>query len=217
MKYKLVMIHDEIEIKLDLSNEANYRNILNLKLPETSQIRQENYFFDTPMRSLSAAGWALRIRKEGDRTTITAKGPDRAESVGMAIREEIEEEIDAKQSDLFLRGDIDPVLLPPQIADTIVGLCLSQKLKKIISFINHRTMIAYEAGGSTIDMAIDRTEYSDGSVDFEFEVELSEKSKYKAIMAIVGRIFDKAGVPVVFRGESKYARALKKMDPTSIS
>jgi inorganic triphosphatase YgiF len=210
------MIHDEIEIKLDLSNEANYRSILNLKLPETSPIRQENYFFDTPMRSLSAAGWALRIRKEGDRTTVTAKGPDRAESEGLAIREEIEEEIDAKQSDLLLMGDIDPFSLPTQIADTIVGLCSGRKLIKIVSFINYRTMIAYEASGSAIDMALDRTEYSDGSVDFELEVELSEKSKYKAIMAIFDRILDKAGVPVILRVESKYARALKKMSPTSI-
>lgn len=207
---KADMIHDEIEIKLDLSNEENYRSILNLLSPRISPIKQENYFFDTQERSLSDAGWALRIRKEGDKTTVTAKGPKKNNDEGLAIRQEIEEEIDANRSDLLIMGDIDPAGLPSEIADTIGDFCAGRKLKKIVSFINHRIMVSHEADGITMEMAIDRTEYSDASFDFELEVELSEKSKYKAVMAIIDGIFDKAGVPVIFQNESKYARALKK-------
>ncbi len=210
MKYKLAMIHDEIEIKLDLSNEANYRNILNLLTPEASSIRQENYFFDTYERSLFAAGWALRIRLEEDKTTVTAKGPKKNKDEGLAIRQEIEEEIDTNQSDMLLSGYIDTASLPSEIADSIKGYCSGRKFKKIVSFINHRTMVGHEANGITIEVAIDRTEYSDRSVDFELEVELSKISQYKAVMSVIEGIFDKAGVPVILQNESKYARALKK-------
>jgi uncharacterized protein YjbK len=59
-------------------------------------------------------------------------------------------------------------------------------------------------------LEVDRTEYSDGSIDYELEVELSEKTQYKAIMDIIGEIFNKAQVPIAYQTDSKYARALRK-------
>jgi len=208
-----VMIHYEIEIKLDLSNEANYRNILDHLSPDSSPVKQENYFFDTQERSLSESGWALRIRKEDAKATVTAKGPKKEDAEGLTIRQEIEEEIDANQSDLFIKGNIDPADLPPDIVLTIGDICSGRKLEKAISFINFRTTARSNTDGITVEIAIDRTEYSDGSVDFELEVELSEKSKYKAVTNIIEGIFDKAGVPLIIQADSKYARALKKTRP----
>jgi len=206
------MKQDEIEIKLDLSNETNYRNIINHLSPEISPVKQENYFFDTQKRSISNAGWALRIRKEAGKSTITAKGPRKTEGGGLTIREEIEEDIDVNQAGNFIENGINLTALPPQIAKIIMDICPDKRLEKILSFVNYRTIAGHEIDGIAVEIAIDRTEYSDDSVDFEFEAELSEKSKYKSVMAMIDGIFEQVGVPIVFQAESKYARALKKAD-----
>ncbi len=206
------MKQDEIEIKLNLSNEANYRNIINYLTPEISPVKQENYFFDTEKRALSNAGWALRIRKEAGKSTITAKGPRKTENGGLTIRAEIEENIDVNQAGKFIAKGINLAALPPSIAKIITDICPDKNLERILSFINHRTIARHEIDGIAVEIAIDRTEYSNDSVDFEFEAELSEKSKYKSVMAIIDGIFEQVGVPLVFQNESKYARALKKAD-----
>jgi len=206
------MKHDEIEIKLDLINKENYKKLLDWlsQVKQKKPHKQENCFFDTEDWALSKAGWALRIRKEKKIATITAKGPKRDAVDGLTVRPEIEDKISIEQFNIFIVDGIKPAALSPNIKKTISHFYGRQKLNKKISFTNYRTTINREYNGIMQVFEIDRTEYSDGSADYELEVELSNKTQYKTVMNIIGEIFNKAQIPIAYQTGSKYARALRK-------
>jgi len=204
------MQHDEIEIKLDLSSENNYLNIIKFLTPESEPIKQENYFFDSSDKSLASIGWVLRIRKEADNFSFTAKGRKKDSADGLTIREEIEEIIDSDLAIRFIEEGIDGVELPPDMAEKFIEVCRGQRLEAMLSFVNYRSVVNKTIDKSTVTFAIDRTEFYDGSVDYEFEAELSDKSKYKSVMRIIEEIFARTNVPVLFQNVSKFGRALKK-------
>jgi uncharacterized protein YjbK len=204
------MKNHEIEIKLNLSNETNYRKIVNILSPDSAPIKQINYFFDSDQKSLPDTGWALRIRKEADKSFITLKGPKKATGENLAVREEYEGKIDTKTTEKYINEGMEVAELPDLIAGKIREACSGHRLNKTISFVNYRYIIKKNIENEAVEMAIDRTEFPDGSVDFEFEAELSDKSKYKSVMKVVEAIFNRAGVPILFQEKSKLARALQK-------
>ncbi len=87
------MNDEEIEIKLDLSNDGNYQKLLNHFGGECQTRLQENYFFDTPERTLAKRAWALRVRMEGATAFLAAKGPAARTADGVTIRPEVETDI----------------------------------------------------------------------------------------------------------------------------
>jgi uncharacterized protein YjbK len=206
------MEHHEIEIKLDLSNETNYRNVVNILSSDSVPVKQENHFFDTDQKSLSDAGWALRIRKEADRAFITLKGPKKAAVDNLAIRDEYEEKIDTTAADRYIDEGMESPELPNLIAERITEACKGERLRRILSFVNYRLTAIRMVEEEAVEIAIDRTEFADGSVDFELEAELSDKSKYKSVKIMIEDILYKVGVPVVFQNKSKLARALNKIE-----
>ena len=57
---------------------------------------------------------------------------------------------------------------------------------------------------------IDKTEFNDGSVEYELELELSDTSKIETIEANLRKLFLTLDIPFIRQTESKFARALKK-------
>jgi adenylate cyclase class 2 len=81
----------EIEIKLAVADAAAARAILRSVGFHVSRrkVFESNTVFDTPRRSLRAAGALLRVRSAGRRATLTYKGPADAASRHKS-REELE-------------------------------------------------------------------------------------------------------------------------------
>jgi adenylate cyclase class 2 len=84
----------EIEIKLAVADAAAARAMLRRAGFHVSRrkVFESNTVFDTPRRSLRAAGALLRVRSAGRRATLTYKGPADAAS-RYKSREELEVEL----------------------------------------------------------------------------------------------------------------------------
>ncbi|MCX6826748.1 MAG: CYTH domain-containing protein [candidate division Zixibacteria bacterium] len=203
-------MQNEIEIKLNLLDKNNYNKLLKQFKDNLKEIRQENYFFDTKDWDLSLAGWTLRIRKENLSTSITAKGANTATQNGLAIRPEITSLLSPTEAERLFNDGITISSLPRSIIDALPNCPREKPLIKRVYFLNHRIIAGDIINGIPLCFEIDNMEYSDGSLEYELEVELSDKKDYLEVMAGIESIFKACGIPVVFQKESKFARALRK-------
>ncbi len=200
----------EIEIKLDLSSFTGYLKLLGYIGETAGEIRQQNAFFDTEDGRLEAGGWALRVRAETSRGLVTIKS--RATQNGAAhVRDEIEDEISRGQALECLALRLDVMSL-----DVAPILFLKDKfgaelqVAGLVKFDNYRQCKSMRVGDMTLALEIDRTEFTDGSVDYELEVELSETSQVEAVTDSLAKLFDSLDIPFVRQPLSKFARALRR-------
>jgi uncharacterized protein YjbK len=203
------MREKEVEIKLDLGNQGNYRRLLD-NLHGTKRLRkQENHFFDTDDWSLSKAGWALRVRKANSRATLTLKGPH-AQSGALTVRPEIETDIPFEVYQAVIARGILWDELPRRIRDPLDYLLPGPRLEKKLSFITDRWIVDLESCHPVLTLEVDKTGYADGTFDYELEVELEDTSGYEAAMKALKKIFKEIGIPVKPLGKSKLVRAMEK-------
>jgi len=205
------VLPQEIEIKLDLQNEENYLKLIDFFDAGGNSVRQSNYFFDTRDNALSSLGWACRIRIEDDRRAfMTLKGPREKSSVGPAVRTEIEEKMDLMRAGESIEHGMDISDLTDGLKQIPEAAIEDEKLSKKLSFENHRTSISYALADRSINLEMDRTVFSDGSIDYEVEIELAEMSTYESILEGIRNLFEELSIPVVIQSKSKYRRALEK-------
>jgi uncharacterized protein YjbK len=207
----------EIEIKLNLLCENNYLKLLEyLRANDmtATEIPQKNYFFDTDQSSLSKAGWALRIRIENDRATITAKGSATEKTEGLVIRPETTSQLALKDAESSISSGLPLSALPPNLIDLLDKYIDGGVLKTRLSFANRRTAVNFVNAGQKLVFEVDRTEFCDGSIDFELEVELPHTDNYQKAIDIITSIFNGLDIPILFQKEGKFARALKRMTST---
>lgn len=205
------MTEKEMEIKLDLVNEQFFNRLLDyLQDPEELR-RQTNYFFDTENHDLACSGWALRFRTYGDRAIITAKGIVSGNIDGLTVRPEIEELIEIEKLREALENGIDIKELPEKISRIFVETGIRGIVRKLLSFTTERHIFAYSFNNLQIEFELDRTEYSDGSVDYELEVEIDDISLFETALREVERILERLKIPCNYQSESKFGRALKKI------
>ena len=164
-----------------------------------STVTQTNHFFDTEQRALGSAGWALRLRAEGPRFLLTAKGPKRAAQTGgggdeITVRPEVEVELPADVARAALEGRGDPLEpLASQGADVVAelrSLAAGCALVHVGSFRNRRTRlgpVALAAGPEAVEVVLelDRTEFPGDVVHWEVEVEVESTQA-----AVVGRALE---------------------------
>ncbi len=199
----------EIEIKLRLESFMDYLKLLGFLGKVESEDHHINGFFDTEDRQLAKAGWALRVRAENHRGLVTVKSiPTRS---GLAvIRQEIEAEINRGEAVEVLNLHRDVLSL-----EIIPVTFIRQKfpeltLARLIQFENDRQKKLFRIGDYNYLLEVDKTEYSDGSVDYELEVELSDTSRIETVEDHLRKLFLTLGIPFEHQPESKFARALKK-------
>ena len=199
----------EIEIKLNLESFTNYLKLRGFLGQTEKEERHLNAFFDTEDRQLSKAGWALRVRAENHRGLITIKSIAR-ESGSTFIRQEVESEITRSMAldILALQTDVmhQPVLPIEYLIDKIGRL----DVMILVKFENLRQKKIFKISDFNYVLEIDKTEFGDGSVDYELEVELPDINRLETVDDNLRRIFSSLAIPYQVQTESKFARALKR-------
>lgn len=205
-----IITKQEIEIKLDLGSFTSYLKLLGYVGETDGEIHQHNAFFDTEDGRLVAEGWALRVRAENARGLVTAKSG--AKQKGAAhIRDEIEEEISRGQAleCLALRCDIMSLPIAP-IRFLQERFGAEFQVAELVKFSNYRQRKLMKVGEMSLTLEVDRTEYTDGSVDYEVEVEFSDASLVETATDNLRRLFTSLDIPFENQLVSKFARALQR-------
>lgn len=199
----------EIEIKLNLGSFTNYLKLMGFLGQTEKEERHLNAFFDTEDRKLSAAGWALRVRAENHRGLVTIKSI--AKETGSAfIRQEIEAEISRSEALDILALQVDVMDLPVLPVEYLTEKLGRLEVMILVKFENLRQKKFFKIADYTYLLEIDKTEFGDGSVDYELEVELPDTSRLETVEDSLRRMFGSLSIPFETQSESKFARALKR-------
>ncbi len=199
----------EIEIKLNLGSFTNYLKLMGFLGQTEKEERHLNAFFDTQDRKLSAAGWALRVRAENHRGLVTIKSI--AKETGSAfIRQEIEAEISRSEALDVLALQVDVMDLPVLPVEYLTEKLGRLEVMILVKFENLRQKKFFKIADYTYLLEIDKTEFGDGSVDYELEVELPDTSRLETVEDSLRRMFNSLSIPFETQSESKFARALKR-------
>ena len=173
------------------------------------QLSQVNCFFDTEDRLLSSKGWALRVRTEEQNGLVTLKS-EVSSDTRVAIRNELEAPApyDIATEIIQLKRDIFDLDIPPitYIKEQFGEI----KLARLVRFENKRQRISFRLGNNSYDFDIDTTTFSDGSIDYELEVELSSEDLVDAANNDLRKLFTSLTIPFENQTESKLARALDR-------
>jgi uncharacterized protein YjbK len=199
----------EIEIKLKLESFTDYLKLIGYLGQIESEDHHINAFFDTEDRQLARAGWALRVRAENKRGLVTVKSIPTTEGSAV-IRQEIEAEIPrgVAYEIIGLREELLSVAILP--VEFIKKQFPDLTLAKLIQFENIRQKKLFRIGGDNYLLEVDKTMYTDGSVDHELEVELSDIERRESVEDHLRKLFASLAIPFEHQAESKFARALKR-------
>ncbi len=199
----------EIEIKLKLDSFMDYLKLVGFLGQIESEDHHINGFFDSEDRHLRKGGWALRVRAENHRGVVTVKSIPR--QAGLAVvRQEIEAEIPRSVAMEVLELHTDVLDLPVMPVQFIKGEFPGVHLARLIQFNNTRQKKLFRIGDHNYLLEIDKTEYSDGSSDYELEIELNDTGRVEVVEAHLRKLFQTLGIPFEKQCESKLARALQK-------
>jgi len=176
---------------------------------------QENVFFDTPDGSLRRRHIGLRLRREGDAVTLTAKGPAAASGrhAALAERAEIEAPVDPERAARVLeRGEpLEPLLelLEPAagtgapaaraLLEALREATAGSRLHRLGSFRNERvrvsTALRPPGGGPPREVVLefDCTDFGAGVVEREVELEVDEPGAADALGRALHALFERVG------------------------
>ena len=199
----------EIEVKIKLDTFTDYLKLVGFLGQIESEEHQINGFFDSEDRRIGKGGWALRVRAENHRGLVTVKSiPTKA---GLAvIRQEIEAEIGRGDALAVLALQADVLALDVMPITFIRKEFPGVHLARLIQFENTRQKKLFRIGDYNYLLEIDKTEYSDASVDYELEIELTDASRVDIVEGQLRKLFSTLGIPFEKQSESKFARALHK-------
>ena len=203
-------IGEEIEIKLALESFPDYLKLIGFMGQLDGEDRQHNYFFDTKDRKLSANDWALRIRTVSNGGRLTLKSRTSTEGIA-ATRKEIETDIPKTTAENII---VSPDSLF-EIENSIVtylkeSLKLTSGLSMLLKFENFRQKKNIKLGDYFYAFELDTTKYSDGSTEYELEIELEDTTKLDIVTDHLHKIFASLQIEFKIQTESKFARALKR-------
>lgn len=202
-------ISQEIEIKLHLGSFADYLKLVGFLGQVEHEERHVNGFFDTEDRKLAADGWALRVRAESDRGLITLKSEPYRPGAA-AIRDEIEAEIPRGETLDILNLRKDLMSLSNTTINFVKQKCGEIAVIKLVQFENNRQKKLFKIGDYNYMMELDKTEFADGTVDYELELELPDENRIEVVLDKLRKIFTSLGIPFKLQKESKFLRALRK-------
>jgi len=202
----------EVEIKLDLGSLENYRKLLRAYDAFDAGELQCNGFFDSPEKTLWHAGWALRVRAEPTAGLVTIKSRIARSVRPATIREELEARISKETALEVLGGRKEILELNVKPLWFITARFGDLKLGKTLQFDNWRQKKTAMLGSRRSTIEIDRTEFPDGSVDFELEVELGDPGETAVVEKALRRLLRDLEIPFRVQTASKLERALQRTD-----
>ena len=175
----------EVEFKFRVDGPAAFEALARTarSAPSAASV-QTNHFFDTPDRALGFRRHTLRLREEGGRFVLTAKGPGERAGV-LTARAEEEVEVPKPEAESLIVGGRSPLAALEARADprardllatmrTIVG---RSPLRHAGVFQNERARLDVALGveGRTLPVTfeLDRTTFPGDQVHHEVEVEIA--------------------------------------------
>jgi uncharacterized protein YjbK len=162
--------------------------------------RQRNHFFDTAGRDLARARLALRLREEGRRAFVTAKGPVEASAGAFTARAEDEVEVDADTAQRILAGALSPLvpLAGRPLAAAIARAAAGKPIGCFGSFANERTRVPWriDTGSGRVDavLELDETAFPGERVEHEVELEIPPDVDPAAAERALRALLARAGV-----------------------
>ncbi|MFZ5981693.1 MAG: CYTH domain-containing protein [Candidatus Zixiibacteriota bacterium] len=199
----------EIEIKLELESFPDYLKLMGFLGNIESEDHQINGFFDSENRHLTERGWIFRVRVENDRGLITVK--DSGQQTGSAmVRQEIEAEITRSAALEILKLRLDALSLEVSPVEFIKREFPDLKLAKLIQFENVRQRKTCRLADGDYVFEVDKTEFSDGSSDYEVEIELKDIRQIETVENDLKKLFKTLNIPFKKQLSSKLARALER-------
>lgn len=199
----------EIEIKLELESFPDYLKLMGFLGNVESEDHQVNGFFDSEDRHLSEHGWIFRVRVENDRGLITVKDSGRQTGSAM-VRQEIEAEIPRSSALEILKLKMDALSIDVSPVDFIRKEFPDLKLAKLIQFENVRQRKTCRLSDEDYVFEVDKTEFSDGSSDYEVEIELKNVHQIETVENDLKKLFKTLNIPFKKQLSSKLARALER-------
>ena len=204
----------EIEFKFGVdSKQAFHRLAQQLDLPAyllDHGVNQTNHFFDSTSHCLHTNHLAVRLRDEDGHYFLTIKGgqPSKADADSV-LTDRVEEEVTLSQETALalLSGKLSPLQVIQQqfesksrsIVQLVNAACGDEKLMPIGRFHNiriHLPPVVLPAGGSDVAIVfeLDTSTFPNGRTDYEFEIEISERSDAVAIKDALLGLFKQAGI-----------------------
>ncbi len=202
----------EREWKLALASEADADSLRSVLPPPFEETIQNNTYWDLPGRPLSAAGVLVRLRLEerarGARAFVTVKDAAVRSAGGLFEAPEDEEEVPVAAAREVLAGARGLASLGTGV---LARLARRQgaldRLEQWGAMKNLRRR--YRLAGDLV-VELDRTEFPDGGVEWEIELESAEvAAAARALSALLGR----AGVvaqPQTLTKSERLARRLAR-------
>jgi uncharacterized protein YjbK len=208
------MENRELEIKIDLQSESNYRKLLTRFRSAPNEIKQDNYFFDTPDHILAQTGWALRIRIEASHAAVTLKGKSvKSNLAHLADRPEYTTELPLQKALEYISNGFNLSDLPDEFMRPLIDIHNPQIVTCQLRFVNFRHTIDYETASIRLPLEIDRTIFPDNSIDYELEIELAGPEQYPTAISAISNLLDELSIAVIYQTEGKLSRALRKPAP----
>lgn len=202
--------HLEIEVKLKISSFPDYLKMVGFLGNPDAEEHQVNAFFDSEDHQLLKAGWGLRVRTENGRGLVTLKRTTGDDQTMALVREEIEGEIDrgVALAVINLQTDILSLDSPPiafvkqEFGDLPVA--------RIARFENKRLKKQHRIGDYQYTLELDRTEFPDGSCDYELEMELDRAEQINTVSDSLKHLFESLNIPFERQDQTKLERALER-------
>ncbi len=188
----------ECEVKLRIASRADLRRLLDhLPTPRRWGL-QLNIYLDTASRDLQDHGLSFRLRVTPDHARLTLKSGRGVAGATFSCLER-EAEVNRAAAVAWIEGGA-PLQLGPAF-DDVTLMMAGQPLVAVNWSRTHRAIC--EVDGITVEA--DETMFSDGSCDWEVEVETPDP---EAALAVLRRISSIAGVSLVTQTQTKQARAM---------
>lgn len=217
----------EREFKAMLADAAERERLLALIGGSVRVLEQRNLLFDTPARSLAAAGLSLRLRHESGRWILTAKGEPRTRRTDrptlLSARGEAERIVRPPLALHLASGTADPLPLLRQGEPAAMALALAEAIEIAAAglplgivgeFRNERTLCeAALPCGTPVAVALDRSEMPDGTVEHELELEITRGAVAPAA-AWLAALMRSAEIPLRPSASKRlrFARALARRE-----
>jgi uncharacterized protein YjbK len=202
--------HLEIEIKLQLPSFPEYLKLLGFVGNAEREEQLFNCFFDSTDRQLAAAGYAYRVRLSEETALVTVKGLPTQEGVAV-IRSELEAPIGQAVAKEIQGGRRDCLDIDAEPAEFVKSLCRGISMTKLVEFTTVRRFNQFRMGDDRCLLQIDKTDFSDGSTDYELEVEVPGREQIPVAENCLRRLFDSLKIPFGKQSDSKLARALSRV------
>ena len=162
----------EQELKFEFTDRVAWDRALEALGPPSSRLEQVNHYFSD---AAGSSGWSLRLRRENGNYRLTYKSGRSAQD-GYFQALEVEECVDSPSAEKFFAGlaSDDPLWSLPPLARLRADRGVSQ-LIYLGCNRNQRFPCPQEGWVAELDIS----EFPDGSIDYELEVECSDPASVR--------------------------------------